>query len=141
MLQPNKNFIFSRSNYSCTIFVLPSYSLHIQVMLIVISINVQYLQNVVFSFEKGSSGQSHSLSGSHHPVEKSPPGKFPIPYPLTLFWKPWAEDQACWSLFAFYDKVDDKFNYFFVIKICVFGFHLLEAILKENARIDIFIPS
>ena len=34
-------------------------------MPILILINVQYLQNVVFSFEKGS-------SGSHHLIKKSP---------------------------------------------------------------------
>ena len=41
-------------------------------MLILILINVQYLQNVVFSFEKGLNGQNHSSSGSHHPTQKSP---------------------------------------------------------------------
>ena len=47
-------------------------------MLILILINVQYLQNVVFSFGKGLSGKNHSLSDSHHPVEKFPPDKFTI---------------------------------------------------------------
>ena len=41
--------------------------------------NVQYLQNVVFVFEKGLSGQNHSLSDSHHPKDKCCPGKFLIP--------------------------------------------------------------
>ena len=41
-------------------------------MLILILINVQYLQNVVFSFEKGLSGQNHALSDSRHPTEKFP---------------------------------------------------------------------
>ena len=36
-----------------TFFILPSYSLYSQVMLISILINVQYLKNIVFSFEKG----------------------------------------------------------------------------------------
>ena len=49
-------------------------------MLILILMNVKYLQNVVFSFEKGLNGQNHSSSGSHHPIEKSPPAKFLIPY-------------------------------------------------------------
>ena len=39
-------------------------------MLILISINVQCLQNVVFSFEKGSNSQDHSLSDSHNPIKK-----------------------------------------------------------------------
>ena len=34
-------------------------------MLVLILINIQYLQNVVFSFEKGLSGQNHSLSDPH----------------------------------------------------------------------------
>ena len=48
-----------------------------------------------FSFEKGSNGQNHSLSDSHHLIIKSPPVKCPIPStgeslpnPLTLFGKP-----------------------------------------------------
>ena len=41
-------------------------------MLLSILIDVQYLQNVIFSFEKDSSGQYHSFSGSHHLVKKSP---------------------------------------------------------------------
>ena len=41
-------------------------------MLILILINVQYLQKIVFSFEKGSNGQNHSSSGSHYPIKKSP---------------------------------------------------------------------
>ena len=36
-----------------------TYSLHTQVMLILILIDAHYLQNVVFSFEKGSGGQNH----------------------------------------------------------------------------------
>ena len=36
---------------------------NIMVMLVLILIDVQYLQNAVFSFEKGSSCQYHSTSG------------------------------------------------------------------------------
>ena len=43
-------------------------------MLILISIDVQYLQNIVFSFEKGSDGQNYSLD-SHHPIKNSLPSK------------------------------------------------------------------
>ena len=71
-------------------------------MAILILINVQYLQNVVFSFEKCWNGQNHYLSDSHHPIKKSPAkfysphcrGNFipthpyPYPYYLTLFGKP-----------------------------------------------------
>ena len=38
-------------------------------MLILISINVQCLQNVVFSFEKGSNSQDHSSSDSQNPIK------------------------------------------------------------------------
>ena len=64
-------------------------------MLILILIDVQYLPKVVFNFEKGSNGQKHSSSDSHHPIRKFPPAKFPIPLqlgeipqPLILFEKP-----------------------------------------------------
>ena len=48
-------------------------------MLILILIDVQCLQNVVFSFEKGSNGQNHSLSDSYQLIKKSPAVKFSIP--------------------------------------------------------------
>ena len=69
-------------------------------MLILILIDVQYSLKAVFTFEKGSNCQSHSSSGSHHPVKKSPcPAKFLIPpgeslggdlplHPLPLIGKP-----------------------------------------------------
>ena len=41
-------------------------------MLIVILVDAQYLQNVVFSFEKGLNGQNHFSSGFHQPIKKSP---------------------------------------------------------------------
>ena len=52
-----KNFIFSCRHSSCTIFILISYSLYTQVMLILILIDVQYLQNFALSYEKGLNGQ------------------------------------------------------------------------------------
>ena len=64
-------------------------------MVILILIDVQYLQNVVFNFEKGSEAQSHSSSDSDHPVKKFLPAKFPIPslgiifHPWMLFGKPY----------------------------------------------------
>ena len=70
-LQPIKN-IFSCSHCSCTIFVLISYSLDTQVMLI----DLQYSQKAVFSFEKGLNHQNHSTSGSYYPVKKSPQQNF-----------------------------------------------------------------
>ena len=100
VITQQKLHFFSCSLYSCTIFILPSYFLYTQVMLILILINVQYLQNVVFSFGNGLSGKNHSLSDSHHPVEKSPPRQiYHLPPPFILFGKPWTKDQVCESLY------------------------------------------
>ena len=52
-------------------------------MLIVILIDVHYLQNALFSFEKSLNGQNQYLSGSHHPIPPPSPAKFP--YALTPF--------------------------------------------------------
>ena len=61
-------------------------------MPILILIDVQYLQNVVFSIEKSLNGQSHPSSDSHHQIKNtiskifnSPTG-IP-PYPLMLLRK------------------------------------------------------
>ena len=86
MLEPNKNFIFSCSYCSCTIFIYILYSLYTPVMLILILIDVQYLQSVDSSFKKGSNGQNHSSSGSHHLINRSPQQNF-IPPPLNAIWK------------------------------------------------------
>ena len=43
--------------------------MYINVMLILISINDEYLQNVVFSSEKGSNSQDYSSSDSHNPIK------------------------------------------------------------------------
>ena len=51
---------------SFTIFLLTSYFLYTQVMLIQVLIDVQYLQKAVFSFEKGLNGQKYKLS--HPPL-------------------------------------------------------------------------
>ena len=90
-------------------FYLNLYALYTEVMIILILINVQDLQNVVFSFEKDSNGQNHSLSDFYHPI-KNPLSKIsclPVntgrnshsfshwvgrevtSYPLTLFGKLW----------------------------------------------------
>ena len=53
--------------------------MYTRVIPILIFINVQYLQNVIFSFEKGSNSQNHSTLGSHQPIKKIPLHKFPIP--------------------------------------------------------------
>ena len=75
-------------------FVLISYSLDTQVMLIVILTDVQYSQKAVFSFEKGLNGQNPSFWGFPVP-SKNPPEKFDspccgvFPHPLLLFGKLW----------------------------------------------------
>ena len=60
-------------------------------MLFLILINVQYLQNVVFSFENGWNGPDHSSLVSHHPEKNSP-------YCITLFGKPSCCVFVCVSL-------------------------------------------
>ena len=72
-------------------FLYQRHRLCTHVMLIFILIDVQYLHNDAFSFEKGLIHQNHSLS-SHNPIKKPPPpGKlFPFPYPFYLFRKPWS---------------------------------------------------
>ena len=65
-------------------------------MLILILIDVKYLQTVVFSFEKGSNSKNHSSSGSQHPIEKSLQQSFSDFSPLdvlALFRKPWNGDK------------------------------------------------
>ena len=92
MSQPNKNVIYSCKHYSCTIFILTSYCLYTQIMLLLILIDFQYLQNVVLSFEKDWNAQNHSLSDSHLLMKKSPAAKFPIVIPkisllFRVIWK------------------------------------------------------
>ena len=55
-------------------------------MLILILIDVQYLQNVVFSFEKGLDGQNYPSSSSHYLIKK--PSKIShSPPSLNAIWK------------------------------------------------------
>ena len=49
--------------------------MYTNVMLILISINDEYLQNVVFSSEKGSNSQDYSSSDSHNPIKNLPCSK------------------------------------------------------------------
>ena len=50
------------------------YSVHTQDKLILILINVQYLQNIIFRFKKGLNDQIHSPSvDSHNPAKRFPP--------------------------------------------------------------------
>ena len=66
-------------------------------MLILILINVQYLQNAVFSFEKGLNDQNHSFTPAQIPTIRyeNSPSKFSHPrwgeflYPLLQSRKPW----------------------------------------------------
>ena len=120
ILRPNENFIYNCNHCSCTLF-LTSYSLYKQVMLIWILIDVQYLQNIVFSFEKGSNGQNHSLSDSHPRRKKSPskisnsPFWSGIPLPLTLFGKPWY-----FTNFTYFRKeLILDFNLIFCVEIAI----------------------
>ena len=44
-------------------------------MVILIFVDVQYLQNVAFSFKKGSHCQNDFSLDSHHPMKKIPTAK------------------------------------------------------------------
>ena len=46
-------------------------SLYTQIMLVLILIDVHFLQNVVFNFEKGWNAQNHSFSDPHHSIKIS----------------------------------------------------------------------
>ena len=82
-------FIFTCSHCSCTILLKLHTLCKHKVMLIYILIDIQHLQNIIFSFEIGLIGESISSSDYHHSTRKSPPAKFPIsPYLLTLLESP-----------------------------------------------------
>ena len=69
------SFIFSCSRCSCSISILISQG-HANFGFI----DVQYLRNGVFSFEKGLNGQNHSEKDFHHLMQKFLPSpKSPIP--------------------------------------------------------------
>ena len=48
-------------------------------MITLILIDLQYEQNVVFNFEKGSHGENHSSSDSHRTTKKSVQQNFSLP--------------------------------------------------------------
>ena len=90
--QPSKNFIFSCSHCSYTIFILTS-CLYTQVMVNLILINVQYLQNVFFFWKRFKSLKSLFLRFSpadkksslqDFPLRGEGGGQFP---PLNAIWK------------------------------------------------------
>ena len=56
-------------------------------MPILILINVQYLQKVVFSFEKGQMVKTLLLRFSPPDKKIPPPAKFLMPTPLNTVWK------------------------------------------------------
>ena len=59
-------------------------------MLTLVLIDVQYIQNVVFSFKKGSNGQNHSSSDSHHSIAHTPSKICAFLHGYELFW-----DNSC----------------------------------------------
>ena len=56
-------------------------------MLILILIDIQYLQKPAFSFEKGSNRQNHSSSGSLQKISPSKISNYPFP-PLEEIYHP-----------------------------------------------------
>ena len=67
-------------------------------MLILVLIDLQYIQNVVFSFEKGSNGQNHSSSDSHYPIHPTP-SKILHPLTLKAIWKTLDNWRVSYGLF------------------------------------------
>ena len=89
------NFFFSSPNKqgcSKTLFLavdiemLTLYSLYTQVMLILVLIDIQYLQNVAFSSEKSLNDQNHSSLNFHHPIKNFRHQKFPCNQKIVQFW-------------------------------------------------------
>ena len=89
------NFLFSSPNkqeFSNTLFLavdiemLTLYSLYTQVMLILVLIDIQYLQNVASSSEKSLNDQNDSSLNSHHPIKNFPNQKFPCNQKIVQFW-------------------------------------------------------
>ena len=75
-------------HWFCATFILTSYCLFIQVVLILILIDVQYFQKIVLSFVKVSNVRNNSSPNSHYPVKNSLDKIFNFPHPLMLFGKP-----------------------------------------------------
>ena len=75
-------------------------------MLILISFHVQYSQKAVFSFEKGSGGQNHYFSSSHHLVKDfwSPHWGVGIPPPLKAIENPGNGVQCVFLFFLKFDN-------------------------------------
>ena len=78
MLKPNIKFILSQSHSCCTLKTNFIYFLYIQIKLLLILIDLQYVQNVILNFEKGSNGQKHSSSDSHNTTKKWTQQNFPL---------------------------------------------------------------
>ena len=87
----NKNFIFGYIHCFCTIFTLASYTFYTQAMLILVLIAVQYLQNVVFSFECSKSFLVRFLPPNKKILHQRLPSASltGFPLPLSLIWKIW----------------------------------------------------
>ena len=76
-------------------------------MLILILINVQYLQIINFSFEKGLNGQNHSLSHFHHLIKKIPLVTFPPPTRL-----PSLLLNAVWKILVYCTSLSNSLHLF-----------------------------
>ena len=93
LLISHTHFLFpspTKGSFPHSCYNLVKTSLCTQVMLTLILIDVQDLENVIFSFEKSSNGETHSLLlRSPLPDKKSCPAKGDIfSHCLTLFGKP-----------------------------------------------------
>ena len=98
-------------------------------MLILISIDVQYLQNAVFSFDEGSNGQNHSSLSSRQLVENFPPAKLPIPptggiYPYPLF-------AVIWKTLKYIKMYIDMYIHYIYIYIYIYIYMYIMYICKS----------
>ena len=106
-------------------------------MLILISIDVQYLQNAVFSFDEGSNGQNHSSLSSRQLVEKFPPAKLPIPhtgviYPYPLFAVIWKTLKYIKMYIDMYIHYIYMYIYIYIyIYICMYIMYICKSYIQH----------
>ena len=99
--------------------LLPPAPLYMQRSILML-INVQYVQNIVFGLDKGSNGQNHFSSGSHHHIKFSFRKIFHLPplrgnAPPLPFGKPWSEGHALSNGSSAIHTIQFSFLIFFLV--------------------------
>ena len=93
-------------------------------MLILILIDIQYLQNVVLSFEKGLNSQNHSSSGSHHQIKNPPRNQYKEILEINI-------RKTKWLIVGCYHPPSQNDNYFF--------YNLSKALDSLNSNYEKFL--